>query len=78
MAYLSSERDGGFWTGKLWPALHLELGKLYLNYQDTSNSLHHLNAALKYWQEADRDFLKAREAHQLISFLATTEVAEIH
>jgi hypothetical protein len=78
MAFLSSDRDGGLWVGKLWPEVHEALGSWYLGRRDSSNALLQFNAALEYWHRADRAFLRARPLREHVSSLADAEAAEVH
>ncbi len=69
LAHVLSYRRSGTWTGILSPGTQLELGKLYLNRNDTTAAEHHLRSCLDCWQQADDQFTPAKEAKALLAGL---------
>ena len=76
MAFLPVMRDGGIWTSRLWPEVHLELGRIYSRRNEHRLAMRHLMAAAEIWNEADSDYLPAGEARSLLSQLRTAITQE--
>ena len=66
MAYLTSLRDGGFWTGRLWPEAQVQLARLQQALGDTTAASRYVTAALSIWRRADADFEPAIQARRLL------------
>ncbi len=76
MAFLPIVRDGGIWTSRLWPEVHLELGRIYSRESEHRLAMRHLTAAAEIWKEADSDYMPAAEARALLSQVRTAMTLE--
>ena len=69
MAFLPSVRNGGFWTSRLYTETMFDLAKLYAQKKDTTNAIQYFTKALNIWDNADKDFQKAKEIHYYLAKL---------